>query len=518
MEETPPTKISGPFGNIALSLSGGGYRAAAFHLGAMDLLNRLDLLRDVTTLSTVSGGTFTGVRYALSLKAGHSFRAFYDELKRDLETVHLPTLALAKLTSTAPSIPSGRWKVITAFAQVYDEKLFAGKKFGVFWEDPPIHLAELIFNSTEFRTGVAFRFRKSENPKAKIGNGNVFITAEQAQQIRLADLVAASSCFPGGFEPLTFPDDFHWDKNAAGVSALKTLREDGFSPLPLMDGGVYDNQGMGSLMLRAGFPVEDFGMFIFSDTDQPQKSLFAPQSLRPVGWLRLWHLNAIWWLLLILCIMSIFVSIQFVTTPWYRWPDILNLLPLLMGVGAVSALLWLRGKITGAFRAIPTLGLSTWGYLKRVKLNEFIDIVEVRIASLFALATRVFMRRIRRLVYDSIFTDVRFEKKLVPNLIYDLLQNKNHPAPLEWLDSSEAMRKVAAAAETMPTTLWFTDPQQMKNLVACGQMTMCYKLLLHITSLSGDDGNAGSEHLQATADEARKLFESLKIDPYVLAS
>ena len=64
-----------PFGAIALSLSGGGYRAAAFHLGALDMLHRLDLLRDVTALSTVSGGTFTGMRYALSLKFGQTIRA-----------------------------------------------------------------------------------------------------------------------------------------------------------------------------------------------------------------------------------------------------------------------------------------------------------------------------------------------------------------------------------------------------------------------------------------------------------
>ena len=514
----PPAQVPRPFGPIALSLSGGGYRAAAFPLGAMDMLHRLDLLSDVTTLSTVSGGTFTGVRYALSLKAGQTFRTFYDELKRDLETVDLPTLALAKLTSSAPSIPSGRWDVITAFAQVYDEKLFAGKKFGVFWEGPAIPLTELIFNSTEFRTAVAFRFRKSENPKAKIGNGNVFISAEQAKQIRLADIVAASSCFPGGFEPLSFPDDFQWPDDAAGRTVLKELQGKEWSPLPLMDGGVYDNQGMGSLMLRGNIPVEEFGLFIFSDTDQQQDALFSLPKPRAAGWLRLWHLNLLWWLLLALCVAGAVVSVQFVATPWYRWPGILNLIPLAMGVGMATALLWLRSKITGVFRAIPSLGLGVWSYLKNVKVNQFIGMIEVRIASLFALAASVFMRRIRRLVYDSIFADPRFEKKLVPNLIYDLLQNKNHPAPLDWLNPSDAMRKVAAAAEAMPTTLWFTDPQQMKDLIACGQMTMCYKLLVHVASLCDEDCTAIPANVQATFDAARALYMKLKVDPYALVS
>ena len=508
--------VSHPFGRIALSLSGGGYRAAAFHLGAMDMLHRLDLLRDVTALSTVSGGTFTGVRYALSLKAGQAFRTFYDELKCDLQTIDLPTLALAKLTSRAPSIPSGRWDVITAFAQVYDERLFAGKKFGVFWEDPAIPLTELIFNSTEFRTAIDFRFRKSANPKNKIGNGNFFITAEQAKQIRLADVVAASSCFPGGFEPLSFPDDFQWADDAAGSTALKELQEQKWSPLPIMDGGVYDNQGIGSLMLRGGISVDDFGLFILSDTDQQQASLFSPPKPRAAGWLRLWHLNLLWWIILALCVAGTVVSAQFIATPWYRWPGILNLVPMAMAVGVAAALFWLRCKVIDAFRAIPTLGLSVWSYLKKVKINRFIDMVEVRIASLFALTASVFMRRIRRLVYDSIYNDPRFKKKLVPNLIYNLIEKRTHPMVLAWLDPSEAMSKVATAAEAMPTTLWFTDSQQMKDLIACGQMTMCFKLLFHIASPNGADAIAISPEMQTTFDAARALYTKLKSDPYVL--
>jgi predicted acylesterase/phospholipase RssA len=518
VDAIPASPLPRPFGRIALSLSGGGYRAAAFHLGAMDLLQRLDLLRDVTTLSTVSGGTFTGVRYAVSLKAGQPFRTFYDELKNDFETIHLPTLALAKLTSSAPSIPSGRWDVITAFAQVYDEKLFAGKKFGVFWEGPAIPLTELIFNSTEFRTAVAFRFRKSENPKSKIGNGNVFITADQARQIRLADVVAASSCFPGGFEPLSFPNDFQWADDAAGRTALQELQAQPWSPLPLMDGGVYDNQGIGSLILGSNIPADNFGLFIISDTDPQQSALYSLPKPRAEGWLRLWHLNVLWWLLLALCGVSAVVSVKLVTPQWYQWPAMLNLIPLGMAVGMGAALLWLRSKITEAFRAVPTLGLAMWSYLKPIKINHFIDMIEVRIASLFALAANVFMRRIRRLVYDSLFADPRFEKKIVPNLIYDLLEERKYPDTRAWLVPSAAMRKVAAAAEAMPTTLWFTDPQQMKDLIACGQMTMCSKLLIQIAALGSKDGTTVPANLQATFDMAQGLYMRLKEDPYCLVS
>ena len=59
-----------PFERIALCCSGGGYRAASFHLGAMAYLHKLKfegrpLLENVKAISTVSGGTITGVVYAL---------------------------------------------------------------------------------------------------------------------------------------------------------------------------------------------------------------------------------------------------------------------------------------------------------------------------------------------------------------------------------------------------------------------------------------------------------------------
>ena len=52
---------------IAISLSGGGYRAAMFHLGTLSYLNRIQLpngkslLDVVNTISTISGGSITGL-------------------------------------------------------------------------------------------------------------------------------------------------------------------------------------------------------------------------------------------------------------------------------------------------------------------------------------------------------------------------------------------------------------------------------------------------------------------------
>ena len=42
---------------MGMALSGGGVRAAVFHLGALARLASDDLLEDVTFISTVSGGS-----------------------------------------------------------------------------------------------------------------------------------------------------------------------------------------------------------------------------------------------------------------------------------------------------------------------------------------------------------------------------------------------------------------------------------------------------------------------------
>ena len=42
---------------IGLGLSGGGYRAAAYHIGTLRALNRLGILDKVDVISAVSGGS-----------------------------------------------------------------------------------------------------------------------------------------------------------------------------------------------------------------------------------------------------------------------------------------------------------------------------------------------------------------------------------------------------------------------------------------------------------------------------
>lgn len=50
---------------IGLAMSGGGYRAAAFHLGTLRALYDLQIFDKVSIMSTISGGSITGAAYSL---------------------------------------------------------------------------------------------------------------------------------------------------------------------------------------------------------------------------------------------------------------------------------------------------------------------------------------------------------------------------------------------------------------------------------------------------------------------
>ena len=281
--------------NIALSLSGGGVRAVGFHLGLLATLHRLDLLNRVSILSTVSGGSLTGIGYALSQRFGHRFDRFFGEFYEFLPNINTIEVLLDGLSSADPPSPSGRRDMIAVLANLYDDAYFkkyfgedvassqsrpeakdgddpaaVSPRFDVFWDEdhPDNHLKEVVFNATEFQTGTAFRFQKSEF-RALIGNANIFLCEEHARQLRMADIMAASCCIPVGMEPMFFPDDFHWpDDVGSGLDAHRPtcdtikdhLRENLHQKFrihgdahvdffALMDGGVYDNQGIVSLLL-----------------------------------------------------------------------------------------------------------------------------------------------------------------------------------------------------------------------------------------------------------------------------
>jgi predicted acylesterase/phospholipase RssA len=239
------------FNRIALCLSGGGYRAAAFHLGMLDMLDELKLLGNVKIMSTASGGTIVAAPYALSKIEKECFPKFFDSFLLFLKNVNVIREAMDKATAVLRVKTNCNISLIHFAAEVYDEKLFCGKekRFAEFLDNKGEAFDDLIFNATELNRGNNFRFRAADG--GIIGVQGFSIPKDTAKKLLVGDIIASSSCFPGAFDPFIFPDEFHLD-----VEKIKKELESGFTTddgkhisLPIMDGGIFDNQGVYSVLL-----------------------------------------------------------------------------------------------------------------------------------------------------------------------------------------------------------------------------------------------------------------------------
>ncbi|PSN18848.1 hypothetical protein C7271_10360 [filamentous cyanobacterium CCP5] len=513
---------------IGLSLSGGGYRAAAFHLGTLAYLDRTGLLPQLRRLSTVSGGSFTGAKYIISLIENTEFNRFFQDFYRFLRDENLFKAGLADLSTGKVRVPSGERKLISSLSNVYADTFLKSPegtpyRLGTIL-DADIPVQEVVFNATEFRTGVAFRFQKSANRRARIGNGNVYISRESAKQIRLSDVVAASSCFPGGFEPMKFPQDFDWPSSTVLKEVEKDISRGGNpNSVALMDGGIYDNQGIDSLLLADDRKdAEALGLFIISDVDPAQDSLYPyPDNDQPPSALTLGQVDWIIRLFLLLCSLTL-IAVGYEL--WHQinqgdfsfWQDFFPLLmPLVLVFGVLAVLWWGRNLIkTQLLPRIPQVGIAGWQDLKTLKINEFLYILELRFTSLMAMTRSVFMDRIKALIFARVYGDEAYQGKRISNRI-DRLANRSAALP-GIVPLSPALKTVATRAATMGTTLWFDQLGQLVDVTAAGQATICFNLIQYIVRRYGETPETYPPAIQELWQTMVQDWAQLNQDPYAL--
>lgn len=197
---------------IALSISGGGYRATSYSLGALSYLNHVKLpnkettlLSQVSAISSVSGGSITSLSYANSLKKGDDFKTFF----KDLHDFMLHKNVLDKGIENFVN-DSETNSLIKGMAKAYDELLFDSNNDNnktlqdlIPEKNNANHLEFLCINATDFNTGNDFKFIvKDEKIKLRSGNNFYVFNEGYEAKINLGLPLAASSCFPGGFEPI----------------------------------------------------------------------------------------------------------------------------------------------------------------------------------------------------------------------------------------------------------------------------------------------------------------------------
>lgn len=213
---------------IGLCLSGGGFRAALFHVGALRRLNELGLLSELTTISAVSGGSIVAAHLASAA------RWPLQERIEDFESVVAAPLRrlTAKNLRTWPLLTGILTPATTVerMAKVYEKELTPMRLLDL-PESP-----EFVFCATDMAFGVNWTFKKRRMGDYQIGY--VRTPAEWP----LARAVAASSCFPPMFKPM--PIRFAPDEYKFGMATDERKREECIRNLRLTDGGNYDNMGL----------------------------------------------------------------------------------------------------------------------------------------------------------------------------------------------------------------------------------------------------------------------------------
>lgn len=278
-------------GKVGLGLSGGGFRASLYHIGVLAKLAELDLLRHVEYLSCVSGGSIVGahfyleVRHLLQQKADVEItRQDYIDIVRRIETdflegvkTNIRTQIAAEWLTNLKLIFAPAYSRTMRAGELYERHIYArvkdGHGSGPRWlneltvrpKDEPAGFSPkdhnwrraakvpiLVLNATSLNTGHNWQFTATwmGEPPADI-NSEVDANYRLRRmyyneapgphaRMRLGYAVAASACVPGIFEPLTLVDIYERLAAAENEKVRPVVR--------LVDGGVFDNQGVAALL------------------------------------------------------------------------------------------------------------------------------------------------------------------------------------------------------------------------------------------------------------------------------
>jgi NTE family protein len=253
---------------LGLALSGGGFRAAFFHLGVLSQLAKAGVLPRISILSTVSGGSIIGAYYVLRLQreieqAGYGSLGpdAYVELMRKVEVEFAEGVKANMRTRTFADFVSNVKMVAPTYSrsdrlgELLDRYFFLRAKEGrvggkgekveiAELPEPRTGVPELVINATTLNTGHAWRFERESMGESwpdsavawDIDRSDTYFRAsgyaamvEKRSHFSIGKAVAASAAVPGLFHPLAVSDLYE-------------------NRLQLVDGGVFDNQGVDALI------------------------------------------------------------------------------------------------------------------------------------------------------------------------------------------------------------------------------------------------------------------------------
>ena len=270
-------------GKMGLALSGGGFRASLYHIGVLARLAELDLLRGIEYLSCVSGGSIIGAHYYLEVRRLLQIKTDQQITRQDYIKIvqrvavdflagvqrNIRTRIAAEWLTNLKMIFLPDYSRTRRAGELYESEIYSrvedgegGKRWlnnlyvrpkgdeNLVPKDNNWRRSNkvpiLVLNATTLNTGHNWQFTASWMGEAPAGTDEEIdanyrlrrmyyqeLPADR-QAIRLGEAVAASACVPGLFEPLSLSRIYKRDGNPISVR--------------LVDGGVYDNQGIASLL------------------------------------------------------------------------------------------------------------------------------------------------------------------------------------------------------------------------------------------------------------------------------
>jgi hypothetical protein len=523
--------------NIGLSFSGGGYRAATFDLGGLSLLNAIKidgqktLLDCVTALTSVSGGTITALKYMLARAKGQDVGKMVEELfdflcNEDLVVRELKGLSDEKANRDASSI-----KIM---AGIYDDVLFKGAVMQDIIDNlDQIPVKDYTALATDFDNSLPFRFRLTEGRMTDgesmsygvFGNQKHRIGRSIVGHITLGEALACSSCFPSGFEPMMFPDDFN-------VSRRDDFVPDSQMRFGIMDGGIVDNQGIEPILLaeeRMRKYREDksrtdkaLDLIIVSDVTSPYMDGYLPSGQilpQSVGKLTIGRLRN-YGLIAEGIVGALFILALVMGSDF--WIGFMSVVLALVTVANILGAL-LKNKM---YRAIGSTFIGNNAtFISHLKFSVVETMLMNRAKSVIMMTSSIFLKRLRKMNYETLYNDEEWHNRTVTSTIYELREgerwesrNTNGTMP-EYLAPSPEMQQNSKLATSMGTTLWFTAEDKEKGIpqaiLADGQYTMCYNLLQYIEEIQEDKENLtdAHQHIIALKPQLMELWQKFRLDP-----
>ncbi len=229
---------------IGLCLSGGGFRAALFHLGSLRRLNELGILSRVDRISAVSGGSILAAHLATALRGSwpRPGEVIEDWDKR----IRDPFWEFSSNDIRTSALRFGPRSAAARLEQRIDRELTKGMLLSELPDKPSIG-----FGSTEMIYG-----RYWVTSRDFVGSSSTVLKDVKHGVNRLAGdwpvarAVAASACFPPVFMPVNV-----WRQ----VPSELRPPEKSLKRLYLTDGGLYDNLGYMGLWSRCGIVLVSDG-------------------------------------------------------------------------------------------------------------------------------------------------------------------------------------------------------------------------------------------------------------------